>query len=70
MHLLQPEPGGTGSSVPVIIASTKQVTSAPNLLTMLRVTHKINVLIKTLPVGVDYVISQRLAVAREQIASK
>ncbi|KAF4526684.1 hypothetical protein B566_EDAN010113, partial [Ephemera danica] len=52
---------------PVIIVSTRQVVSAPKLLTILRNTHKINAKFQTLPSGIDYVVSQRLAISRMQL---
>ncbi|XP_065331630.1 Fanconi anemia group M protein [Cloeon dipterum] len=51
-----------------IIASTNQIQRAPQLVTCLSTKHNLHVIIRTLPSGVDYVISQRLAVARIRVS--
>jgi len=51
----------------IIIVSSKQIQQAPELVTSLNAKHNLKVLIKTLPNGIDFVLSERLAGIRIKI---
>jgi hypothetical protein len=60
-------PSKSTSTDTYIIVSSSQVQQAHSLVTELSTKHKLKVVFKTLPSGIDFVISERLAAIRVKI---